>query len=94
MMSSISYVLLVFLVLISVEGCGGGAAAPQSENTTPSLAANPSQKAAMELALAQTLDKSRRSKAALEAYRRIVREYPESPQANIAGERLKALRSK
>ncbi len=45
----------------------------------------------MELGSAQTLEKSRKTKQALEAYRRIVREYPDSPQAKIAAERVGAL---
>jgi TolA-binding protein len=61
---------------------------------TTSLAPTPQAKAAMELGFAQTLENSRKTKQALEAYRRIVQEYPESSQAKIAAERLGALGSR
>jgi TolA-binding protein len=48
----------------------------------------------MELGSATTLEKSRKTKQALSAYRRIVQEYPDSPQAKIAAERVTALGSK
>ena len=48
----------------------------------------------MELGSAQTLEKSRKTKQAVTAYLRIVKEYPESAQAKIAAERLKTLGTK
>ncbi len=80
--------------MIGSQGCGGGDAPPQPEMSPPSLAATPEIKAAMELGSAQSLEKSRKTKQAIEAYRRIIREYPESTQAKIAGDKIQALRAK
>lgn len=82
--------LLVLAVLSLAPGCGGDPSSlPQ---TSPaSLAPTPELKAAMEFASAQAFEKSRKTKQALDAYRRIIKEYPDSPQAKIAGDRVKAL---
>ncbi len=52
------------------------------------------EKAARELILAQNLEKSRKVAAAFAYYRRIVKEYPRSPAAKTAGERIKAFGGK
>ncbi len=86
--------LSVLAVLLSPLGCGGSSPTPLAEAAPPSLASSPAQKAAMELGSAQALEKSRKNKQAVEAYRRIVSEYPESPQAKIAGDKIKAMTGK
>ena len=86
-----SRLLLALAVPLSALGCGGPSESGDAVVMTPSLAPTPALKAAMELGSAQTLEKSRKTKQALEAYRRIIREYPESPQAKIASERVRAL---
>jgi len=75
-------------------GCGETSSSADSQAVTASLAPTPELKAAMELGSAKTLEKSRKTKQALSAYRRIVQEYPASPQAKIAAERINALGSK
>ncbi len=85
------YHLLALAVPFAAAGCGGPSQSSDAVVATPSLAPTPELKAAMELGSAQTLEKSRKTKQALEAYRRIVREYPDSPQAKIAAERVGAL---
>ncbi len=87
----IRYIPLALTVPFAALGCGGPSESSDAVVMTPSLAPTPAVKAAMELGSAQTLEKSRKTKQALEAYRRIIREYPESPQAKIASERVGAL---
>ncbi len=94
MNASIPRTLYALTILISSHGCGGGPPSPRPQAAPPSLASSPEQKAAMELGTAQTLERSRKTKQALEAYRRILREYPESTQAKIAGDKIKALGGK
>ncbi len=86
-------VVIVGLSLAS-GGCGGGTAVSDAQVVTTSLAPTPESRAAMELGTARTLESSRKTKDAVSAYRRIVKEYPDSPQAKIAAERLGALGSK
>ncbi len=94
MSTSIPRTLSVLVILLSAFGCGGSSSTPSAEAAPPSLASTPAQKAAMELGSAQSLEKSRKNKQALEAYRRIVKEYPERPQAKIAGDKIKAMTGK
>jgi hypothetical protein len=86
--------LLAVAVPLTVAGCGGSSFSTDSQTPTVSLALTPELKAAMEFGSATTLEKSRKTKQALSAYRRIIQEYPDSPQAKIAAERLSALGSK
>jgi hypothetical protein len=85
-------ILLALAVPIARAGCGG-TQSTDAQVVSVSLATTPELKAAMELGSAQTLEKSRTTKQALDAYCRIVQEYPESPQARIAAEHLNALGS-
>ena len=86
--------LFILALPLVAAGCGGSSSLSDAQVVTPSLAPTPELKAAMELGSAQTLEKSRKTKQALSAFRRIVTEYPDSPQAKIAAERLSAIGSK
>jgi TolA-binding protein len=87
-------IFVTLAVPLAAAGCGGTSAPTAAEGAPTSLASTPAQKAAMELGSAQTLERSRKTKQAVAAYRRIVQEYPDSPQATIAAEHLKTLGSK
>jgi YHS domain-containing protein len=73
----------------------------ESNNTSPrasskkdgekSPAAKAASRAASLLKLGQNLDKSGKTTAALSYYRRVVKEYPETPAAKTAAARIKAL---
>ena len=89
-----SRMILAVAVLAMAPGCGGPSQSSDAVVEHASLAPTVEAKAAMELGSAQTLEKSRKTSQALEAYRRIVKAYPDSPQAKIAAERLSALGSK
>ena len=80
-------------VALAAVGCGVPSQSSDAVVAAPSLAPTAELKAAMELGSAQTLERSRKTKQAVEAYRRIVREHPDSPQAKIAAERLGALKA-
>ncbi len=86
--------LFAMAIPLVAAGCGASSSSADSQAVTASLAPTPELKAAMELGSAKTLEKSRKTKQALSGYRRIVQEYPESPQAKIAAERINALGSK
>lgn len=86
--------LFAMAIPLVAAGCGETSSSADSRAVTASLAPTPELKAAMELGSAKTLEKSRKTKQALSAYRRIVQEYPASPQAKIAAERINALGSK
>jgi len=45
----------------------------------------------MDLNMARKMEKLKQRKAALDAYRRISQEFPESPEAKVASERIRAL---
>ncbi len=94
MPNSIPRIPLALTVLLAAGGCGGSPSSTDPQAATASLAPTPEIKAAMELGSAKTLEKSRKTKQAVGAYRRIVQEYPDSPQAKIAAERINALGSK
>jgi hypothetical protein len=85
---------LILAALLTDAGCGGTPSASETQGGQASLAPTPEAKAAMELGSAQTLEKSRKTKQALDGYRRIIEKYPDSPQAKIAAERVKSLGSK
>lgn len=89
----LSNTFVIACVFSGILGCGGTSPAPESEGGQVSLASTPELKAAMELGYAQTFEKSRKTKQAGEAYRRIIEKYPDSAQAKIAAERLKSLGS-
>lgn len=48
----------------------------------------------MDLNMARKMEKLKQRKAALDAYRRISLEFPESPEAKVASERIRALEGK
>ena len=56
--------------------------------------AQPQPVTADQLAAAQNLEKSKKIPAALDYYRRIVKDFPDSPQAREAAGRIKALGGK
>jgi hypothetical protein len=51
-------------------------------------------KADTKLKMAQGLEKAKKPKLALDYYREIIKDYPDSPQAKIAADRVKALEAK
>lgn len=78
-------------VFMAGTGCGNrGETAPHSG--VASLAKSPSELAAMEIAGARELEKLRKAKKAIEAYERIAKEFPDSPQSKVALERINALK--
>ncbi len=85
---------LSLTLTLLTAGCGETSSTVDSKAGPPSLAPTMETKAAMELGTARTLEKSRKTKQAETAYRRIIQEYPDSPQARIATERLGVLGSK
>ncbi|MCA1684402.1 MAG: tetratricopeptide repeat protein [Planctomycetia bacterium] len=56
-----------------------------------SPAPDPAARAASTLSLGQSLEKAGRTKGAVDLYRQLLKQYPASPQARTAGERIKAL---
>lgn len=60
--------------------------APKSKGS-----ANPATKATSLLAQAKALEKSGKTKAALEYFKRLVKDYPDAPETKTAKERIKAL---
>ena len=84
-------VKLVLFVFITNPGCrGSDPTADPSE--VAGLAKTLIERAAMEIADARELERLRRTKKAIEAYERVANEFPETPQAKIASQRLDALR--
>jgi YHS domain-containing protein len=57
----------------------------------PAVSKKPANRAAALLKLGQNLEKSGKTTSALGYYRRVVKEFPESPAAKTAAERIKAL---
>ncbi len=81
---------LMLLLGIWASGCGR----PASEidpAAPPSLAPTPQIRAAKEFGAAMELEKAGRSAAAKEAFRKVASDYPDTPQARTAAERVKAL---
>jgi hypothetical protein len=76
--------------IFSAPGCGGGAPLPPSAGVEGSALPDV-EKAGVVLDMANSLEKARKPTEALDAYRLIVREYPGTPQAKTAVERVKAL---
>lgn len=85
---------LALVALLAAPGCGGDSSPQPSQATLATLAPTSEIKAAMEFASAQAFEKSGKTKLAIDAYRRIIAEYPNSPQAKIAGDRMRALARK
>jgi hypothetical protein len=79
------------LFLAGAAGCSGEASHAEPNSGQPVLAKTPVEHAAMEIAGARELEGQRKPKEALDAYQRIVKDFPESPQARMAAERIKAL---
>ncbi len=84
---------------------GAGSASPQPATPEPKAKAEPkpdaqaqtpdklAAKAATALRLAQNLEKTGKSAAALKSYKQIVKDYPKTATARIAAERIKAIES-
>jgi hypothetical protein len=67
---------------------------PEAEEPVAKQAPDPVKRAASLLTIAKSLEKLKKTKAALDTYRQVVREYPQTPSAKEAGERIKALEGK
>jgi hypothetical protein len=83
--------ILSLAIPLALAGCGESNSPADSQSDRPSLAPTPELKAAMEFGSASTLERSRKTKEAVSAYQRIVRQYPDTPQAKVAAERIGAL---
>ena len=83
--------LLLLTTLSASIGCGSGSNAP-----SPGKPGEPdtAYKAGMSISTAQSFERVRKNKQAVEEYRRVVKEYPDTPQAKFASERIEALRGK
>ena len=57
-------------------------------------AAKPATRAATLVRLARTLERSGKTEQALANYRQVVKDYPDTPSAKTAAERIKALEKK
>jgi len=79
------------LALVAAAGLAGCGGSPPEGQAPTSLAASPEAKAAMDYASARGHEAARKPAAALEAYRRIVKDYPETTQARLAADRIRAL---
>ena len=79
-----------FPLALLLACCLGGCEGETSTNKAPP-AATLTPKAAMDLNMARKMEKLKQRKAALDAYRRISQEFPESPEAKLASERIRAL---
>ena len=78
-------------LVLATAGCGGAPSSTGTDDRQSSLAKTPTERVAMELADARELERMRKRKPALEAYQRIAKEFPDSPQAKVASDRIKAL---
>jgi hypothetical protein len=67
----------------------GGAA--KAKGTAAKTAADPGARASSLLKLGQSLEKAGKTAGAIEFYRQVLKEFPESTAAKVAGERLRAL---
>ncbi|MDR3634317.1 MAG: hypothetical protein P4L84_10980 [Isosphaeraceae bacterium] len=83
--------LTAWVVLLATSGCGGTTTQTGPESGQTTLAPTPEVRASMEIASARELERLRKTKQALDAYHRIAKDYPDSPQAKTASERIKAL---
>jgi hypothetical protein len=79
---------LVLAAAAACLGCGQGAPAPTA---APLSAAQQEAEAARVFALAQGLEKERKTADAVAAYRHIVRSFPQAPHAKQAAARLKRM---
>ncbi len=84
-------VLATVFILLANAGCGGRSSQGDPDAGRSTLAKTNVERLAMEIAGARELEGQRKPKEALDAYQRIVKEYPDSPQAKMAAERIKAL---
>ncbi|MGA8351291.1 MAG: hypothetical protein WBQ29_25730 [Isosphaeraceae bacterium] len=81
-----------FPLALLLACCLGGCEGETSTNQAPPAATlTPKIRAAMDLNMARKMEKLKQRKAALDAYRRISQEFPESPEAKVASERIRAL---
>jgi hypothetical protein len=84
-----------FPLALLLACCLGGCEGETSTNKAPPAATlTPKIRAAMDLNMARKMEKLKQRKAALDAYRRISLEFPESPEAKVASERIRALDGK
>ena len=82
---------LSLLLACCLGGCEGGTSmnkAPPASTLTPKI------RAAMNLNGARKMEKLKQKKAALDAYRQISQEFPDSQEAKVASERIRALEGK
>jgi TolA-binding protein len=82
---------LVLSIACIAAGCGGAESiskAPSAPSLTPKI------RAAMELNAARKMEKLKQKRGAIEEYQRIGQEFPETPEAKVAAERIKALGGK
>jgi len=90
-MRIIDRLMLALLLTCCLGGCEG----ETSTNKVPSASTlTPKIRAVMDLNGARKMEKLKQRKAALDAYRRISQEFPESPEAKVASERIRALEGK
>jgi YHS domain-containing protein len=65
---------------------------PKSESASAPKSSDPTAKAASLLRLGQALEKAGKTSGALDYYRQVVKDYPDSTQAKTAADRIKALK--
>ncbi len=75
----------------SARASNVGDAKPAATPTKKSAASQPAIRAASLLRIAENLEKSGKADAALSSYRRIVQDYPDTPAARTAAQRITAL---
>src|SRR5271157_5523937 len=81
-----------FPLALLLACCLGGCEGETSTNQAPPAATlTPKIRAAMDLNMARKMEKLKQRKAALDAYRRNSREFPESPEDQVASKRKPAL---
>ncbi len=85
-----SILTLALALTFTAPGCGGEGDETAAKPTETSLAKTPVERAAMEFAAARELEK-RKKKDAVEAYRRIIQDFPDTPQARASAERVQKL---
>lgn len=66
----------------------------EKKATAEAPAPDPAAQAASTLRIAQSLEKAGKTKGAVDFYRQLLKQYPASPQAKTAAERIKALEGK
>ena len=81
-----------FMFALLLACCLGGCEGEISTNKAPPASTlTPKIRAVMDLNGARKMEKLKQKKAALDAYRRISQEFPESPEAKVSSERIHVL---